>query len=256
MRSKPKNVVFMTAVVIPGMENRSRPYSYGINSWKRWCAKHEVELVICDELIHDNEVMKVNYHRYYAPQILKNSNIEYDQLLITDADSIIHPDTPNMFNLTDGKYTVTRSVGSYDWICRSMENYSKFVFDGYTFDIFKYFNAGFQIISKKHEYIWDQLIDFYFRNKELILYMQKNYGVGTDQPIINFLVHQSGEDLTYLPYEYCAADLHRLELLDEDLTFTKAFPGIYQFNAIPNNHNAEWTNYFMEKTYKHLYDHE
>ena len=225
-----KNVVFMTAVKVPGMEYRSKPYKYGIDSWKHWCDKNGAELVVCDELLHPNDIMRINFHRYYAPQILKESNIEYDQLLITDADCIIHPNTPNMFEMTGGEYTVSRAIGSMDWICRSMENYSELLFKGYTFDIFKYFNAGFQIISKKHEYIWEQLIDFYFNNRDQILHLQENYGVGTDQPIINFLTHQSGVDLNFLPYEFCAVDLHRFEILDKELTFTKCFPGIYQFN--------------------------
>jgi len=249
-----KNIVYMTAVKVPGMEYRSEPYQYGINSWKHWCDKNGAELVVCDELLHPNDVMKINFHRYYAPQILKNSDIDYDQILITDADCIIHPDTPNMFEMTEGKYTVSRAIGSFDWICRSMENYSKFLFDGFTFDIFRYFNAGFQIISRKHEYIWEQLIEFYFNNQEQIKHIQSNYGVGTDQPIINFLVHQSKEELKFLPYEYCAVDLHRFEILDENLTFSKCFPGIYQFNAIPNNKDANLTHKFMDLTYKQLYN--
>ena len=48
------------------------------------------------------------------------------------------------------------------------------------------------------------------------------------------------------------ADLHLKGLLTEDLKFID-IEGIYQFNAIPNNHDAQWTNYFMEKTYNKLY---
>ena len=48
-------------------------------------------------------------------------------------------------------------------------------------------------------------------------------------------------------------DLHRKEILDEALTFTKVLPGIYQFNAIPDNHDASKTLYWMKKTYEHLY---
>ena len=44
------------------------------------------------------------------------------------------------------------------------------------------------------------------------------------------------------------------EILDEQLTFTKVLKGIYQFNAIPNNVNAEKTMYWMQKTYNHLYN--
>ena len=140
----------MTAVRVPGMEHRSEPYKYGIKSFKHWCEKNNCELVVLDELIHPNDVMRINYHRYYAFDILDSSGIEYDQILITDADAIIHPDCPNFFELTDRKYTVTRADGSYDWICRSLENYSKHVFDGKIFSLWNYFNAGFQKIGRAH----------------------------------------------------------------------------------------------------------
>jgi len=42
-------------------------------------------------------------------------------------------------------------------------------------------------------------------------------------------------------------------ILSEDLYFTN-IPGIYQFNAIPNNKDANLTHKFMESTYKFLYN--
>ena len=248
-----KNVVFMTAVKVPDMEYRSAPYEYGIKSFKHWCNKNNCELVVLDELIHPNDIMRINYHRYYAFDILDNSGIDYDQILITDADAVIHPDCPNFFELTDRKYTVTMTDGSYDWICRSLENYSKHVFNGKMFSLWNYFNAGFQVVNKEHRHLWDELIQFYFDNKDLIKNMQETYHVGTDQPIVNFIVNLAKTDMKFLPYQYCMADLYNKQILDEELTFTKVIPGIYQFNAIPNNNNAERTLYWMKKTYKHFY---
>ena len=248
-----KNVVFITAVNVPGMEYRSKPYKYGISSFKHWCEKNNCELVVLDELVHPHDVMKINYHRYYAFDILEQSGIDYDQILVTDADAIIHPDCPNFFELTDRKYTVTHADGSYDWVCRSLENYSKHVFNGKTFPLWNYFNAGFQIVNKEHRHIWDAMIKFYFNNKNLIQQMQETFKVGTDQPIINFMVNISDVDTKILPYQYCMVDLFLKEILDENLTFTKVMPGIYEFNSIPDNHDASKTLYWMEKTYKHLY---
>ena len=248
-----KNIVFMTAVEVPGMEHRSKPYAYGKASFKNWCDKNGCELVVLDELLHPHDVMKINYHRYYAFDILDNSGIEYDQILITDADAIIHPDTPNFFEMTDGKYSVTHADGSYDWVCRSLENYSKFMFNGKTFPLWNYFNAGFQVVNKEHRYLWDGLVDFYFKNKDRIIDMQTKFSVGTDQPIINFLVNLSETETKIFPYQYCMVDLYRKEILDENLTFTSVLPGIYQFNAIPDNHDASKTLYWMKKTYEHLY---
>tara|TARA_R100001377_G_scaffold17773_1_gene9113 strand:- start:790 stop:1560 length:771 start_codon:yes stop_codon:yes gene_type:complete len=249
-----KNIVFMTAVKVDEFPLRSRPYKYGIASWKKWCEKNNSELVVLDEMIHPNDEMRINYHRYYAFDILDNSGIDYNKILLTDADCIIHPDTPNFFEMTDGKYTVTHADGSYDWVCRSLENYSKLIFDEKTFPLWKYFNAGFQVVGKEHRYIFDKLKDFYFKNKEQIIHMQTNYSVGTDQPIINFLVNlDENIETKILHYQFCVVDMVRKEILDEELTMTKVFPGIYQFNAIPDNKDADKTLYWMKKTYEHFY---
>ena len=84
--------------------------------------------------------------------------------------------------------------------------------------------------------------------------MQENYKVGTDQPLINYIVNLSGIEMKFLHYQYCMADLVRKEILDKEMTFTKVLKGIYQFNAIPNNINAEKTMYWMKKTYETLYE--
>jgi len=52
--------------------------------------------------------------------------------------------------------------------------------------------------------------------------------------------------------KYNMIDLNRKELLTEDLLFTKV-GWIYQYNAIPNNTDNQWTNHFMKKTYEHFY---
>ena len=249
-----KNIVFMTAVKIKGMEYRSHPYKYGISSWKKWCKINNCELIVLDELLHPHDVMKVNFHRYYAFDILEASNIECDKVLLTDADCIIHPDCPNFFEMTDGKYTVTHTDGCYDWTCRSLENYSHFMFNNQTFPLGKYFNAGFQVVDKKYRYVFDNVIKFYFKNQDKILYLQDNYSIGTDQPIVNFIVNLDSKiETKILPYQFCMVDLWRKELLDEDLTFAKVMKGIYQFNAVPENDSCEKTLYWMKKTYEHLY---
>jgi hypothetical protein len=248
-----KDVVLMVACAIPGMEERSKPYKYGINSWKYWCDKNDCEFFVLDEPLFDNNDMKINYHRYYCYELLEANNIEYNQILITDADSIIHPSCPNFFNLTNNKYTVTQCDGNFDWICRSLENYAHEFEEFNNFNLWGYFNAGFQIFNKSHKPIINEFLEFYWGNKDKIIWMQQNYGVGTDQPIINHIIHKSNVELKYLPYRYCMADLHLKGLLTEDLKYVD-IEGIYQFNAIPNNDNSYWTNFFMEKTYKHLYE--
>lgn len=246
-----KDVVFITSVTLPGKESRSEPYSIGIKSWKHWCKKHDVELIVCEDLLFPENELAINFHRYYAFDILDYNNIDYDQVLISDADCIIHPDVPNFFKMTDHKYTVTRSVGDVDWMIRGIENYSKFLFDNKIFDFCdRYFNAGFQIVNSTHRHLWEKMMKFYFDNKNQIIHLQNEYGNGKDQVLINMIVNLnlSKQDMTYLPYEFCASHLHRLEILQDEL-FLKCFPGIYQFNGMPDDIRTIYMNNAYNKLY-------
>ena len=84
-----KNVVFITAITYPGKESRSIPYKYGIESWKHWCKKNNCELFVLDQPIFDADVMVPNFYRYWCFELLENSGIEYDQILLSDADCIM-----------------------------------------------------------------------------------------------------------------------------------------------------------------------
>lgn len=244
-----KNIIFMTACVIDGKESRATPYRYGIESFKRWASVNGCELFVLTEPIADPKIMKPNFYRYYCYDLLDQEGIEYDQILLTDADAIIHPDCPNFFYLSDRKYCVTHSDGDYDWVIRSMENYA-FEFEQFRkFDIWSYFNAGFQIINKEHRHIFDAMLEFYWDNLDKILSVQKKYGVGTDQPILNHIVHSMDVQVKYLPYQFCMADLPRKNALNVELL--GKLRGIYQFNAIPGGDSTtlEW----METVYNCIY---
>jgi len=256
-----KNIIFITAIDIPSMKQTRKDYdvsayNYGIRSFKNWAKNNNSEVVILDELIHDHEEMKVNFQRYYVFDLLEQNNIDYDQILITDADCIIHPECPNFFELSEHKYAVTRTIGSVDWMLRSYENYSKYLFDNKKFPYYNYFNAGFQVINKEHKDIYKNMLSLYMNNKDRIKELMKTFGVGTDQPIINFLVNLSDTDVKFLPYEFCMTDLYRLEILREDMLFARKWKGIYQFNCLPSKDGRALfgdVKYWMEKTYKFLY---
>ena len=105
---------------------------------------------------------------------------------MVDADTIIHPDCPNFFNETENKYCMIHDDGSYDWILRGMEHYSKYVYDGAWFNYWEYGNSGFQIVNDSHRDFFQHMRDFYFENIENINMIQQKWGTGTDQTPLNF----------------------------------------------------------------------
>jgi hypothetical protein len=259
MKNK-KNIVFMFNIKINNsklegdrwLDNRSDPYIYSVKSWQKWCDKNNAELFVIEDLLLPNEDMAIPWQKFYIFDILEANDIEYDQIMYVDADTIVHPDCPNVFEKTDGKYTFVHNEGSYDWILRSMENYSKYFFDGYMFDWWHYYNAGLEIYNGNHKDFAKKVIEFYNNNKENLMEIERTFHGGTVQTPVNFLIHLENIDYKLLPYEYNMADMVRKEILREDLAFTKC-GWVYHFSAIPNNKNNVLTNYWMKKTYEHLY---
>ena len=111
--------------------------------------------------------------------------------------------------------------GSYDWILRGMEHYSKYVYDGEWFDYWKYGNSGFQIVNDTHRDFFKHMRDFYFENIEQINTIQQKYGIGTDQTPLNFNLNIKNVDVKLLPYKYNMGCMIKKEILADDMLFTK-----------------------------------
>ena len=106
-----KNIVFIPSIDLGN--SRSDSYHYSIKSWKRWCDKNDCELFVLEDLLFPVERMKVTFQRYYLFDILEDNNIDYDQILMVDADTIVHPDCPNFFEESDGKYCGVAVEGTW-----------------------------------------------------------------------------------------------------------------------------------------------
>ena len=142
-----KNIVFLVCLTETKKQGRNLPYKYSVESWSKWCDKNDCELFVLTERIYPEDYMNANWHKSFVFQLLESNDIDYDQVLIVDADTMVHPDAPNVFNETDNKFCAIHNYGSYDWVCRSIENYSKYIFDGFTFPLWEYINSGFLILN-------------------------------------------------------------------------------------------------------------
>ena len=251
-----KNIVFTMDIDLAGegryASTRRLPYQYSIKSWEKWCEKNDCELFVLTDLLLPKEQMNICWQRYYLFDILDANDIKYDQILSVDADTIVHPDCPNFFEMTDRKMCGVHNEGSYDWIIRSIENYGKYFFNGHNMDFTKYIDCGFVIINETHRDFFKQVIDFYNENAEMLRQVEKEWHAGTDQTPVNFLIRDRNMDFKWLPYEYNMCDMFRKEILGDDMLFTD-WGWIYQYNSIPNNKEDKLTLHWMKKTYEHLY---
>ena len=90
-----KNIVFIPNINLNN--GRNEAYHYSVKSWQHWCDTNGVDLIEWTEPITDVNKFKVTLQRYWVHEILQHNNIDYDKVLIVDADTIIHPETPNFF---------------------------------------------------------------------------------------------------------------------------------------------------------------
>jgi len=256
-----KNIVFIVDITLKGSqrevgrwaETRSDPYVFCTQAWQKWCDKNDCELFVLNQEVLPHSTMPVSWQRYYVFDLLEASGIEYDQILYVDADTIPHPDCPNVFEMSDRKFCFVHNEGSYDWILRSIENYSKYFFDGYMIPWCDYFDSGMMIFNKDHKEFFAKIIEFFHDNRENLLEVESKWHAGTDQTPVNYLTHIEGIDYKKLPYEYNMCDMFRKELLNDEMTFTKC-GWIYQYNSIPNNVDDRLTFHWMKKTYEHLWE--
>ena len=252
------NVIFMVNLIESKKMGRTLPYKYSIDSWKHYADKYNLEIYVLKERIHDETYMKATWHKLYALELLNNDSIEYNRVLIVDCDTIVHPNAPNIFDIVTDDFNVVHNRGCYDWLFRSMEIYSKLLFNNYWFSFAEYFNSGFIVANKNHSNFFRIVLKFYHDNRDKIQMIENKYMVGTDQPVLNFMAQIHNIKLNILDYEWNMQDMVRKEILTQDLLFTK-YGWVYHFNAIPSNYKLynslespahQWMKYTYQKLYK------
>jgi hypothetical protein len=254
-----KNIVFIPNIDLGN--DRSNSYHYSVKSWKHWCDKNDCELLVWEDLIYPVEQMKITWQRYWLFDILENSGIEFDQVLMVDADTIVHPDCPNFFNETDNKYCGVLSDGCYEWVLRSIRGFGDELFDGERIRPGEYINGGFQILNKTHKKFFSSMQKYYLDNSEKIIESIAKLKTATDQTILNFMLKKHNVDVKHLPVCYNLQDLFRKNLIvvhdqvwwTDDLHFLDA-GWIYHFNSIPPNPMKRDANYWMKRTYEEIYN--
>jgi hypothetical protein len=266
-----KNIVFIpfikrqqeyTSKSSIGKVGRTDGYEFGIDSWRQWCKKNNCELVIMDQLLMPESEMLITWQRWYVLDILVHSGIEYDQVLVVDADSIVHPDCPNFFNLTDRKFSSPLTDGDYEWVSRAINGYSKMFFNKECcIPNYEFFQTGFVIVNKDHKEFLSKCMSWYLQNQQAVIQSYETLLTGSDITLINCLRKEFNIKLNILPREYGVMDLARKNLLyiskqcwwKDDLTNLYNSGWVYQFNAIPQNELGRTRAYFMQRIYNELY---
>ena len=258
LKNSKKDVVFIPNINLG--DNRATPYHYSVKSWKHWCDKNDVLLLEWTEPIMDSNTFPIIMQREWVFDIIEHNNIDYDQVLIVDADTIVHPDCPNFFKETNHDYSAVLNNGCYEWVTRSVRDWGGSLFPNEPLiKTFNYINTGFIIANEKHKPFFDELKNLYLQRGNEIKVLRDKIKASTGQTIVNFMLQKHNIETTILSEAYNLQDLFKKSLLhipghswySDELHFLNA-GWVYHFNAIPQNDRH--VSYWMERTYKHLYE--
>jgi lipopolysaccharide biosynthesis glycosyltransferase len=252
-----KNVVFIPNVDLGN--GRSTPYHYSVKSWQTWCDKNDTICVEWTDPIMDSDTFPIIMQREWVFDILEHNDIDYDQVLIVDADTIVHPECPNFFKETNHNYSAVINNGCYEWTTRSIKGWGDAMFPNEPLvKPYNYFNTGFVIVNKKHKPFFDEIKELYLNRGEEIKHYRDTIKASTGQTMVNFMLQKNNIEVTKLSEGYNLQDLFRKNLLHipthswfaDELRFLDA-GWVYHFNAIPKNPRD--VSYWMERTYNYLY---
>ena len=174
--------------------HRAKPqFDFSTMSWSKWCKSQEIEHFVLTEPIYDLEYMNANWHKFFVLELLEEQGVDYNQVCIVDADTIVHPECPNFFNLTDNKFSVVQSDGCYEWVNRSITKYREHLFEDISIKTWEYFNSGFMVLHKTHKEFCDKVYEFYNENRDKLVYAQKNFMVGQEKDGLYLLIKKLGK---------------------------------------------------------------
>ena len=260
-----KNVVFWV-----GVKNEHYAEKYGgwewmdisRKTWEYWCKKHDVIFFPMEKPLNDDLVnYRINWQKsIYCFDLLDQAGIDYDQIFLADATCMVKWDMPNIFELTDHKFTAWRETDNLNWVYQSIKGYEDF----FCYDLNKhdYFSSGVIIFNKSHKDIFLEFKDLYLNNVDEFVELQdKIVRKGTEQTPLNYWVQKNAVELNLdLPFSYKLTHIHRKDMfknnwqLQEDTTpFFIKYGYNWVFNGIPKNQRTE----VMSQTWdlvKHNYD--
>jgi|TARA_R110000851_G_scaffold66836_1_gene150916 predicted O-methyltransferase YrrM len=242
-----KNVIFWV-----GVKNQQYFEKYGgwewmdisRKTWEYWCKKHDVIFFPMEKPIEEDLTrFRINWQKsIFCFDLLEDAGIDYDQIFLVDATCMVKWDMPNIFELTDHKFTAWREKDNLRWVYDSIEGYKNFF--SYELNKYDYFSSGVIIFNKSHKDIFLEFKQLYYDNIDKFVELQdKTVRKGTEQTPLNYWLQMNNVEMNLdLPFSYKLTHIHRKDMfnhnwqLNEDMTpFFIKYGKNWVFNGIPKD---------------------
>ena len=225
-------------------------------SWEFWCKQNDVEFVAFEEPIEqDVRRFRINWQKsIFVFDELERRGIDYDQICLVDASSIIKWDAPNFFKLSEHKFCAVKETDNMNWMLDSIEGYQEFF--NFKLDPIKYFSSGFLIFNKQHKNLFNSFKELYLNNVDKFVNMQDvTVKKGTEQTPLNYWVQKHNIEIKFLSPAWKLTHMNRKEMfgynwqLKEDMRpFFQKYGYIWFFTGISKDQrstlmNQAWDHY-------------
>jgi len=258
-----KNVVWWAGVKTSEFNDKYGGHDWieiSKKSWQYWCKQNDVEFVAFEEPIEkDVRRFRINWQKsIFVFDELERRNIDYDQICLVDASSIIKWDAPNFFNLTDHQFCAVKETDNMNWMLASIKGYEPFF--GYKLDPIKYFSSGFLVFNKLHRELFMSFKQLYYDNVDTFVKLQDEIvRKGTEQTPLNYLAQIQGVDVKFLSPAWKLTHINRKEMfqhnwqLQEDARpFFEKYGYIWFFTGINKENRSHIMSQAWER-YKTFY---
>lgn len=224
-----KNAVIITSM--KGLVDNSCE-EYCVNTWKPWCDKNNIDLIVLNEPVANTNYTKPTWQRWYVWDILENSNLNYEKVALIDVDTMIHWNSPNIFNEITDEIGVCVDNDNIGWVNQSIKGY-KHMFNT-DVDWTEYFNCGMIILHKSSKKFCSEIIKFWENNHQSLVNLQDTLRKGTDQTPVNYIA--KNYKVKYLNKKFNLTHLNRKEILS-NLDFIDC-GYIWHFNGFDKAHRT------------------
>lgn len=222
-----KNILLITAI---DPDNKAPYKTYCFASWRHWCKRNNVELVVVEDSNLIQGDVPPHWYRYLAFDVLDKLGIESSNVALIDMDTTVHPDCPNFFEICENKLGCVLDIDNPMWNLLSVKHYEPF-FPGISIDWGDYFNTGVIVANNSHKEFFDLNIEFYRKNKKNFLNRNiLDKALGSDQTPFNYLLRQQKIDVCTLPKKFNISQPHLKAVLSED--YYPEIVGIWHYNAM------------------------
>ncbi len=229
------------AIFIVNINGKYNPdfFEYCFNTWNFWAEKNNVVLFVLKKPLKKARNLAPHLQKYFAFEALMKNNIDFDQVAIVDADTMIRWDCPNFFKISPDSFRVVLDDELPKWVNTSLATY-RFLFPQTTVNWWEYFNSGIMVFNKNHNDLLSEFLAFVnSKEKELSdIHGNPDLKAGFDQTLFNYFAKENQIKTVYLPKIFNFYHLPKKKMIEKKEFIDCAY--IWHFNGIKHTERKKY----------------